>query len=185
MPVSVLGVWPRLRDALGARQVGLAGALVILFTSPDPRRQRRPVTSPPAPRTPVRMMLRGALVPGMIALSVLAAAFWAYAGEQAALSALAGAATVFVILVVGLLGITAVVLGPAATSMAGAGVVYLGQLILILTVVLVLRGVDWLDGRAFALSAVAQTLVMQVGQVVGYVRSRHEINPGSHDESRP
>ena len=52
-----------------------------------------------------------------------------------ALSALAGAATVFVILVVGLLGITAVVLGPAATSMAGAGVVYLGQLILIVTVV--------------------------------------------------
>ena len=67
----------------------------------------------------------------------------------------------------------------AATSMAGAGVVYIGQLILIATVVLALRGVDWLDGRAFALSAIAQTLVMQVGQVVGYVRSRHEINPGS------
>ena len=36
-----------------------------------------------------------------------------------------------------------------------------------------------LDGRAFALSAIAQTLVMQVGQVVGYVRARHEISPGS------
>ena len=94
------------------------------------------------------MMLRGALLSGMLALLVLAGAFWAYAGEQAALSALAGAATVLVILVVGLLGITAVVLGPAATSMAGAGVVYLGQLILIATVVLALRGVDWLDGRA-------------------------------------
>ncbi|WP_156996807.1 hypothetical protein [Knoellia aerolata] len=139
------------------------------------------MTPHPAPRTPVRMMLRGALVPGMIALPALAAAFWAYAGEHAALSALAGAATVFVILVVGLLGITAVVLGPAATSMAGAGVVYLGQLILIVTVVLVLRGVDWLDGRAFALSAIAQTLLMQVGQVVGYVRARHEIHPGSLD----
>lgn len=142
------------------------------------------MTPPPAQRTPVRMMLRGALVPGMLALPVLAGAFWAYAGEQAALSALAGAATVFVILVVGLLGITAVVLGPAATSMAGAGVVYLGQLILIVTVVLALRGVDWLDGRAFALSAIAQTLVMQVGQVVGYVRSRHEISPGSLERGR-
>jgi len=137
------------------------------------------VTSNPAPRTPVRMMLRGALVPGMVALPVLAAAFWAYAGERAALSALAGATLVFVVLTVGLLGITAVVLGPAATSMAGAGVVYLGQLILVVATVLALRGADWLDGRPFALSAIAQTLAMQVGQVAGYVRARHEIAPGS------
>lgn len=127
------------------------------------------------------MMLRGALAPGMLALPVLAGAFWAYAGERAALSALVGAATVLVVLLVGLLGITSVVMGPAATSMAGAGVVYLGQLVIILAVVAVLTRVDWLDGRAFALSAIAQTLVMQVGQVVGYVRSRHEIHPGSLD----
>lgn len=127
------------------------------------------------------MMLRGALVPGMIALPVLAGTFWAYAGEAAALSALAGAALVLVVLTVGLLGITAVVMGPAATSMAGAGVVYLGQLILIAAAVLVLRGVDWLDGRPFAVSAIAQTLAMQVGQIVGYLRARHEIHPGSLD----
>lgn len=127
------------------------------------------------------MMLRGALVPGMIALPVLAAVFWAYAGEHAALSALAGAVIVFVVLTVGLLGITAVVLGPTATSMAGAGVVYLGQLILVAAAVLALRGADWLDGRPFALSAIAQTVLMQVGQVVGYVRARHEIAPGSLD----
>lgn len=127
------------------------------------------------------MMLRGALVPGMLALPLLAGSFWAYAGESAALSALAGAALVLVVLTVGLLGITAVVMGPAATSMAGAGVVYLGQLILLAAAVLVLRGVDWLDGRPFALSAIVQTLVMQVGQVAGYVRARHEINPASLD----
>lgn len=125
------------------------------------------------------MMLRGALVPGMVSLPLFAGIVWAYAGERAALSALAGAALVLVVLTVGLLGITAVVMGPAATSMAGAGVVYLGQLILIAAAVLVLRGVDWLDGRPFALSAIAQTLVMQVGQVTGYVRARHEIHPGS------
>ncbi|KGN39613.1 hypothetical protein N803_02315 [Knoellia subterranea KCTC 19937] len=127
------------------------------------------------------MMLRGALVPGMIALPVLAGIFWAYAGERGALSALAGAATVFVVLIVGLLGITAVVMGPAATSMAGAGVVYLGQLIVIVAIVLALRGVDWLDGRSFALSAIVQTVLMQVGQIAGYVRARHEIHPGSLD----
>lgn len=126
-------------------------------------------------------MLRGALAPGMVAVPVLAGAFWAYAGEPAALSALAGALTVLVVLVVGLLGITAVVLGPAETSMAGAGVVYLGQLILLVAVLLGLRAIEGLDGRAFALSAIAQTLVMQAGQVVGYVRSRHEIHPGSLD----
>ena len=125
------------------------------------------------------MMLRGALVPGMIALLVLAGAFWAYAGEQAALSALAGAGLVLVVLTVGLVGITAVVMGPAATSMAGAGVVYLGQLVLIVAAGLALRSADWLDGRPFALSAIAQTVVMQVGQIVGYARARHEIAPGS------
>lgn len=139
------------------------------------------MTPKPAPRTPVRMMLRGALVPGMVALPVLAGAFWAYAGEKAALSALAGAALVFVVLTVGLLGITAVVMGPAATSMAGAGVVYLGQIILVAAAILALRSADWLDGRPFALSAIAQTIVMQVGQVAGYVRARHEIAPGSLD----
>lgn len=127
------------------------------------------------------MMLRGALVPGMVSVLVLAGAFWAYAGERGALSALAGAGTVFVVMLTGLLGITAVVMGPAGTSMAGAGVVYLGQLILIAAVVLVLRGVDWLDGRSFALSAIAQTLVMQVGQIAGYFRARHEIHPGALD----
>ena len=127
------------------------------------------------------MMLRGALIPGMIALPVLAGALWAYAGERGALSALAGAATVFVVLVVGLLGITAVVMGPAATSMAGAGVVYLGQLVIVMAIVAVLTRVDWLDGRSFALSAVAQTVLMQIGQIAGYVRARHEIHPGSLD----
>lgn len=127
------------------------------------------------------MMLRGALLPGIVVLPVLATAFWAYAGERGALSALAGAATVFVVLVVGLLGITAVVMGPAAMSMAGAGVVYLGQLVVILAIIAVLTRADWLDGRSFALSAVAQTIVMQVGQITGYVRARHEIHPDSLD----
>lgn len=112
---------------------------------------------------------------------MLAGAVWAYAGEKAALSALAGAALVLVVLTVGLLGITAVVMGPAATSMAGAGVVYLGQLILVVAAILALRGADWLEGRPFALSAVVQTLIMQVGQVAGYVRARHEVAPGSLD----
>lgn len=47
--------------------------------------------------------------------------------------------------------------------------------------VLALRGADWLDGRPFALSAIAQTVLMQVGQIVGYARARHEIAPGSLD----
>ena len=135
------------------------------------------MTSNPAPRTPVRMMLRGALVPGMIALPVLGGTAWAYAGERAALSALAGAALVFVVLTVGLLGITAVVLGPAATSMAGAGVVYLGQLIFLVAAIAVLREMPWLDGRTTALSAIVATLVLQAGVIAGYVRSRHLVHP--------
>ena len=42
---------------------------------------------------------------------------------------------------------------------------------------LVLRGADWLDGRAFAAAAVIETLVWQVGQLLGFRRARHEIYP--------
>ena len=67
-------------------------------------------------------------------------------------------------------------LAPALLFFVAFGIVPL-----VVAAVLALRGADWLDGRPFALSAIAQTLVMQVGQVAGYVRARHEIAPGSLD----
>lgn len=135
-------------------------------------------------------ILRSAMAAGGVGLVVLTAVGWAVSGERAGLSALAGAGVVLVVLTVGLVGITAVVAADVALSMAGAAVVYIGQIVLIVAALLVLRERDWLDGRAFALAAIAQVLVMQVAQVVGYNRGRHIVDaalptPGSAPEERP
>ena len=133
-------------------------------------------------------ILGHAVAAGLLGLVVATAVAGAAQGGQAALSALAGAGVVLVVLTLGLLGITAVVAADAALSMAGAAIVYIGQLILIVAALLVLREREWLDGRVFALAAVGQVLLMQVAQVIGYTRGRHAIDadlpaPGSTGES--
>lgn len=129
-------------------------------------------------------MLRGALLPGLVAVVAVPGIVWALRGELAALSATAGVVVALVVLVVGLLAVSAVVSGHPSIAMAGALVVYIGQLILLVAALLALRGADWLDGRAFAIGAVAETLVVQVGQIVGYTRARHEIYPNAGEVQR-
>lgn len=134
------------------------------------------MTTPPR-RTPVQGMRRGVLVSGVagtIALTIVGAMA---KGADGALSALAGSLLAFVVILVGLLAITVIVAGDPAVSMAGAGVVYLGQLILLAGALLVLHGASWLEGDITAFSAVVATVVLQAGQVTGYVRSRHVIYP--------
>lgn len=93
-----------------------------------------------------------------------------------ALSALAGALVVLLVVDTGLLAISAVVASDVSLSMAGAAVVYIGQIVLIVSALLVLRDRDWLDGRAFALAAIGQVLLMQVAQVIGYSRGRQLVD---------
>lgn len=121
-------------------------------------------------------ILRYAVVAGSVGVVLATAVAWSVAGEQAALSAAAGAGVVFAVLTIGLLAISMVLAGDVALSMAGAAVVYIGQIILIVTALLVLRERDWLDGRAFAIAAIGQVLLMQVAQVLGYNRGRHELD---------
>lgn len=152
-------------------------------TSP---KEMPPVTTPSnaAGKTPLRGMLRGAVATGLVASLVVAGALWALRGEEGALAGLLGAAVAFVVLLVGLLGISVIVAGHASIAMAGALVVYLGQLILLAAVVLVLRDADWLDGRAFVVGTVATTLLMQVGLIFGYSRARHVLFPHAGEVSR-
>lgn len=98
-------------------------------------------------------------------------------GADGALSALAGSLLAFFVVLTGLMAISLIVAGDVGTSMAGAGVVYLGQLILLVAAVAVLREMSWLDGRTAALSAIVATVLLQVGVVAGYVRSRHLVHP--------
>lgn len=131
-------------------------------------------------------ILRAALVAGLVSALVLTTIAWALGDEHSALSALAGTVTVLIVLTVGILGISAVVAGDANLSMAGAAIVYIGQILLIVAVLLTLRDRAWMDGRAFALAAIGQVIVMQVAQVIGYNRGRHIVTaqlPGDPDPS--
>lgn len=118
-------------------------------------------------------IFRVAAVVGLLSALLITVTAWAVGTETTALSALTGATVVFVVLLVGILGVSAVVAGDANLSMAGAAIVYIGQIILIVAALLLLRDRDWMDGQAFAIAAIAQVLVMQVAQVIGYNRGRH------------
>lgn len=132
-------------------------------------------------RSPVQGMRRGVLGAGVIGTALLTITGAIAKGADGALSALAGSLLAFVVILIGLLAITLVVAGDPGTSMAGAGVVYLGQLIVLAGAVAVLSTADWLEGAIAAGSAIVATVLLQVGQLVGYVRARHVIYPqGGH-----
>ncbi|MCE1179954.1 MAG: hypothetical protein LWW86_13130 [Micrococcales bacterium] len=123
-------------------------------------------------------MLRGLVISGLLALVPLTALFWAVSSRAAGESALAGALVTLAVMVLGLLGMRLVVAGDLSIAMAGALVVYIGQLILLVAALLVLRKAAWLDGRAFAISASITVVVTQIGLIRGYLRARHPVYPG-------
>jgi ATP synthase protein I len=130
-------------------------------------------------------MLRGAVAPSLVAIPVITVLAWARRGEPGALSALIGAFVAFAIFGVGLFAITKVVDGHPGLTMAGALVVYFGQLIALLFVIVLVRDASWLDGRVFAGGVVAEGLVWQVGQITGFLRGRHQIYDYPSVETSP
>ena len=128
-------------------------------------------------QSPARSMLRTSLALSAASVPLIGLVAFLWRGQTGALSALVGALVVVGFFVVGHFGVRVVVAGEPGLSIAGAFVVYFGQLITLVAVFLVLRRAGWLDGRAFAAAAILQTLVWQVGQVVGFRRGRHEIYP--------
>ncbi|MEO6143036.1 MAG: hypothetical protein ABIP19_03580 [Dermatophilaceae bacterium] len=123
------------------------------------------------------------MVPSLVAVPVIAAVAWAWRGGHGSLSALVGALVAFVIFGVGLVAIKMVVDGQPGLSLAGAIVVYFGQLIAVVFVIVLLRGASWLDGRAFAGAVLAEGLIWQIGQITGFLRGRHQIYDGPSVES--
>ena len=85
--------------------------------------------------------------------------------------------TSFVVLLLGLLAISAVVAGDPGASMAGAGLVFMGQLIILVAAIALLRQQPSLDGPVIAAAAIVEVVLIQVGQLRGYVRARHAIDP--------
>lgn len=133
--------------------------------------------SRPGALSPARSMLRTSLVFSAVAAAAVVPVAALLRGSAGAWSAMTAALVVAAFFTVGHVGIKAVVAGPTGLSMAGAFVVYLGQLIALVFAFLLLRRAGWVDGPTFALVAIVQTLVWQAGQVVGFRRGRHEIYP--------
>ena len=128
-------------------------------------------------QSPARSMLRTSLVLSAASVPVIGLVALLWRGPAGLTSALVGAVVVVGFFALGHLAVRAVVAGEPGLSIAGAFVVYLGQLIALVAVFLVLRRAGWVDGRAFGAAAIIQTIVWQVGQIIGFRRARHEIYP--------
>ena len=133
--------------------------------------------SRPGALSPARSMLRTSLLFAAVSVPLIVLVAWLVRGERGAVSALVGALLAVAFFTLGHLGVKAVVAGEPTLSIAGAFVVYLGQLIALAAAFLVLRRAGWVDGPPFAAAVIVQTLVWQVAQVVGFRRGRHEIYP--------
>ena len=128
-------------------------------------------------RNPVQGMRRGVLVAGVAGTVVLTAVGAVTKGADGALSALAGSLLAFVVMLMGVVAISLVVAGDPGASMAGAGLVFMGQIIVLIAAIAMLRQVGWLDGPVAAAATTVEVVLLQVGQLVGYVRARHEVYP--------
>ncbi len=122
-------------------------------------------------------MLRRSLLFSVLSVPVLVLGAALFRGGSAAATAAMAAAVVILFFAIGHLGVRAVVAGQPELAMPGAFVVYVGQMIALVAVLLVLRRAGWVDGPTFAAVAIVVTLVWQVGQIIGFRRARHEIYP--------
>ena len=141
----------------------------------------------PAPRparTPLRSMLQGGLVPAVPVALLAPLLAWAAAGGWAAVSALLGGVVSVAIFVLGVVGIRGVLMGPTATTMAGAFGVFLLQMAVLAVVVWSLAQTTWLQVTPLVLAFVVVGLVFQAGLVVGYLRSRSELSVSLPGEGR-
>lgn len=134
-----------------------------------------PAATRPA-RTPARSMLLGGLLPCLPVIVLAPLLAWAAAGGWAAVSALIGAVLSVVIFVLGVLGIRGVLMGPTASTMAGAFGVFVLQMALLGVVVWALAQTTWLQVTPLVIAFVVAGLVFQAGLIIGYLRSRAELS---------
>lgn len=129
----------------------------------------------PAPAAPFAAMLRGALVPSLVAAPLVVIALWVARGSRGGLAALLAVVVTIAFFAGGLAVMKRVTNANPLSLLAGALAVYLGQVLFLGIVIISLSSASWLDGTAFGIAALAITLVWQVGQVVAFVRMRKSV----------
>lgn len=121
----------------------------------------------------VRGGLRATVLVGLLACLALAAT----RGSTAVLNGLGVTALIAASFSLGVLALAAVLgtgdpRATASTAMIGAFVVYGGQLVGLTALALAMRDQPWIDRTAVAVAGLSTVLAWQVGQIVGFARSR-------------
>ena len=126
-------------------------------------------------------MLRGALVPAMVVGLLAAGVSWWTHAEYGALSSLVATVVTLAFFAGGTWGLRFILGGGAGLALAGALVVYLGQLIAVTAAFFVLRQLAWVQPIPFALSAIAVTITWQIGAIAGFSRARLAVGRDNHE----
>lgn len=144
--------------------------------SPRPRPRR-------APGSVRRRMVTFSLLPGLVVALLAGVVAWAIWDEWAGLSALIGGSLGVGIFLAGLVGITGVLAGPAATSMAGALALLGLQIVIGFIALYLLSRVGWVEMLALGVGFLAAGAAFQLGVVVGYTGSRQLVFGGESDST--
>lgn len=120
-------------------------------------------------------MLRGALLPTLGTGALTVALFAVTGGGSGALGSLLGVIVATTFFSVGLAVMARLAGGSPVAFLAAAMAVYLGQILFLAVVIIVLADAPWLDGAAFALSALVVTLAWQLFQVRAFLRMRKPV----------
>lgn len=144
--------------------------------SPRPRPRR-------APGSVRRRMVTFSLLPGLVVALLAGVVAWAIWDEWAGLSALIGGSLGVGIFLAGLVGITGVLAGPAATSMAGALALLGLQIVIGFIALYLLSRVGWVEMLPLGVGFLAAGAAFQLGVVVGYTGSRQLVFGGESDST--
>lgn len=120
------------------------------------------------------VLLRGALPPTVVAGLVTAAVIWVLNDTRAGVSALVGVVIAVAFFASGLLVMSRVVVdtGNPMLFMAVGMATYFAQVILLLGVLIVARGIESFDSVAAGIAILVCVLVWQVAQVRSWRRAR-------------
>jgi ATP synthase protein I len=130
-------------------------------------------SSAPHAGAPFGAMLRGALLPSVLAGLLTVALLVAVRGVDALAGALIGLVVAIAFFASGMFLLSRLVRSASPTAFfAVAMAVYFGQIIFLLLVIIAFINADWVDGVALGLVVLVVTLVWQVFAMIALRRAR-------------
>ncbi len=149
------------------------------------------MAEPPLPTAPRQdsvftVMLRGSLPPSALAGAGAAAILGAFGGWSALLSGLVGTLIALAFFASALVGMARFVRNADPMLFMAVGMsVYFAQVIVLLGVLIVARGIDSLDMRSAGIAMLVTILVWQVAQIRAWRRARVPVYDEPHTEDVP